>query len=73
MGGPHFGAQQQGYGLGVGVSVAGAPRFGWLGISGTMAWFYPRKEMLVMAMPQAHFNWEASDTLVRMAREVIAT
>jgi len=73
MGGPHFGAQQQGYGLGVGVSVAGAPRFGWLGISGTMAWFYPRKEMLVMAMPQAYFNWEASDTLLRMAREAIAT
>jgi CubicO group peptidase (beta-lactamase class C family) len=73
MGGPYFGRQQQGYGFGVGVSVAGAPRFGWIGISGTMAWFYPRKEMLVMAMPQAHFNWEASDTLVRMAREVIAT
>jgi CubicO group peptidase (beta-lactamase class C family) len=72
MGGPRF-KNPMGYGFGVGVSVAGAPRFGWLGISGTIAWFYPRKEMLVMAMPQAHFNWEASDTLVRMAREVIAT
>jgi CubicO group peptidase (beta-lactamase class C family) len=73
MGGPYFGRQQQGYGFGVGVSVAGALRFGWLGLSGTMAWFYPRKEMLVMAMPQAFFNWEASNTLIIMAREVIAT
>ena len=71
MGGPAWNSSI-GYGLGVGVSVAGAPRFGWLGISGTMAWFYPRKEMLVMAMPQAHFNFEASDTLLRIAREVIA-
>ena len=73
MGGPHFRGQQQGYGFGVGVSVAGAPRFGWAGISGTVAWFYPREEMIVMAMPHALFNFEASDTLLRMAREVIAT
>ncbi len=70
MGGPWPG---MGYGFGVGVSVAGAPRFGWAGISGTVAWFYPREEMIVMAMPQALYNFEASDTLLRMAREVIAT
>ncbi len=69
MGGPWPGME---YGLGVGVSGADAPRFGWAGISGTVALFYPREEMIVMAMPQALYNFEASDTLVRMAREVIA-
>jgi CubicO group peptidase (beta-lactamase class C family) len=69
MGGPWPG---MGYGFGVGVSVADAPRFGWAGISGTVAYFFPREEMIVMAMPQALYNFEASDTLLRMAREVIA-
>jgi CubicO group peptidase (beta-lactamase class C family) len=71
MGGPRFTAR--GYGFGVGVQGTDAPRFGWAGISGTVAWFYPREEMIVMAMPQALFNFEASNTLIRMAREAIAT
>jgi CubicO group peptidase (beta-lactamase class C family) len=62
-----------GYGFGVGVQVTDAPRFGWIGISGTIGWFYPREEMIVIAMPQADRYWEASDTLLRMAREAIAT
>jgi CubicO group peptidase (beta-lactamase class C family) len=62
-----------GYGFGVGVQVTDAPRFGWVGISGTIGWFYPRKEMILITMPQAFYNWEASNTLLRMAREAIAT
>ncbi len=62
-----------GYGFGVGVQGTDAPRFGWIGISGTIGWFYPREEMIVIAMPQADRDWEASDTLLRMAREAIAT
>lgn len=60
-----------GYGLGVGVQVTDEPRFGWIGVSGTTAWSYPREELIVIAMPQALFNWEASDTLLRMACEAI--
>jgi CubicO group peptidase (beta-lactamase class C family) len=61
-----------GYGLGVGVQVTEVPQFGWIGVSGTTAWIYPREEMIVIAMPQALFNWEASDTLLRMAHEALA-
>jgi CubicO group peptidase (beta-lactamase class C family) len=68
-----------GYGFGVGVQETDSPRigwvgaYGWIGISGTTAWIHPKEEMIVIAMPQALFNWEASDTLLRMAREAIAT
>jgi CubicO group peptidase (beta-lactamase class C family) len=61
-----------GFGFGIGVQVTDAPRVGWVGISGTTAWIYPREEMIVIAMPQALFNWEASNTLLRMAQETIA-
>lgn len=60
-----------GYGLGVGVQVTDEPRFGWIGVSGTTAWVYPRAELIVIAMPQALFNWDASDTLLSMAHEAI--
>jgi CubicO group peptidase (beta-lactamase class C family) len=68
-----------GYGFGVGVQETDAPRvgwigaYGWIGISGTTAWINPREEMIVIAMPQVDRYWEASDTLLRMAREAIAT
>jgi CubicO group peptidase (beta-lactamase class C family) len=62
-----------GFGLGVGVQVTDEPRVGWIGVSGTTAWIYPRKEMIVIAMPQALFNWEASDTFLTMACEAIAS
>jgi CubicO group peptidase (beta-lactamase class C family) len=61
-----------GFGFGVGVQVTDEPQIGWIGVSGTTAWIYPRQEMIVIAIPQAFFNWEASDTLLRMAREAIA-
>jgi CubicO group peptidase (beta-lactamase class C family) len=61
-----------GFGLGVGVKVEGKPRVGWIGISGTTAWIYPGDEMIVIAMPQVFFDWEAADTLLRMARDAIA-
>lgn len=67
-----------GYGLGVGVQVEDVPQsgmpsgvFGWTGASGMVAWIYPREEMMVLAMPQALFNWEASDTLTQMAYKAI--
>ena len=68
-----------GYGFGVGVQVTDEPRVGWIsacgwiGRSGTTAWIHPREEMIVIAMPQADRDWEASDTLLKMAREAIAT
>ncbi len=61
-----------GFGFGIGVQVTDEPQVGWNGVSGTTAWIYPREEMIVIAMPQALFNWEASDTLLRIAREAIA-
>jgi CubicO group peptidase (beta-lactamase class C family) len=61
-----------GYGLGIGVLVTDTPQVGWIGISGTRAWIYPSEEMIVIAMPQVLLNWEASDTLERLALEAIA-
>ena len=60
-----------GFGFGVGVQVIDEPQIGWIGGSGTTAWIYPREDMIVIAMPQALFNWEASDTLLKMAHEAI--
>jgi hypothetical protein len=48
------------------VGLRGGPAWG-------TAWINPREEMIVIAMPQVDRNWEASDTLLRMAREAIAT
>jgi CubicO group peptidase (beta-lactamase class C family) len=62
-----------GYGLGIGVDTADVPRVGWIGMSGTSAWIYPREEMIVIALPQALSDWEASDTLINIAREAIVS
>jgi CubicO group peptidase (beta-lactamase class C family) len=59
-----------GYGLGIGVQTLESRQVGWIGISGTTAWWYPQKEMIVIALPQALFNWEASDRLLEMAGEL---
>jgi CubicO group peptidase (beta-lactamase class C family) len=59
-----------GYGLGIGVQTLESRQVGWIGISGTTAWWYPQKEMIVIALPQALFNWEASDRLLEMARDL---
>ena len=59
-----------GYGLGIGVQTMESRQVGWIGISGTTAWWYPQEEMIVIALPQALFNWEASDRLLTMAREL---
>ena len=56
-----------GYGLGIGVQTLEARQVGWIGISGTTAWWYPQEEMIAIALPQALFNWEASDRLLEMA------
>ena len=61
-----------GYGLGIGVQTMESQQVGWIGISGTTAWWYPKDEMIVIALPQALFDWEASDRLLEMARELIA-
>ncbi len=49
-----------------------ARAFGWVGVSGTAAWIHPGEEMIVIAMPQALFNWDASTALLIMVREAIA-
>lgn len=59
-----------GYGLGIGVQTLEPGQVGWIGISGTTAWWYPQEEMIVIALPQALFNWEASDRLLGMAGEL---
>lgn len=59
-----------GYGLGIGVQTMEARQVGWIGISGTTAWWFPQKEMIVIALPQAWLNWEASDRLLGMAGEL---
>ncbi|HMD81090.1 MAG TPA: serine hydrolase domain-containing protein [Anaerolineales bacterium] len=59
-----------GYGLGIGVQTLESRQVGWIGISGTTAWWYPQEEMIVIALPQALFNWEASDRLLGMAGEL---
>lgn len=61
-----------GYGLGIGVQTMESRQVGWIGISGTTAWWYPQEEMIVIALPQARFNWEASDRLLEMAGELLA-
>jgi len=59
-----------GYGLGIGVQTLESGQVGWIGISGTTAWWYPHEEMIAIALPQALFNWEASDRLLEMAGEL---
>jgi CubicO group peptidase (beta-lactamase class C family) len=59
-----------GYGLGIGVQTLESRQVGWIGISGTTAWWYPQEEMIAIALPQALFNWEASDRLLQMAGEL---
>lgn len=61
-----------GYGLGIGVQTLESHQIGWIGISGTTAWWYPKEEMIVIALPQSLFDWEASDRLLELAREMIA-
>jgi CubicO group peptidase (beta-lactamase class C family) len=59
-----------GYGLGIGIQTMEPRQIGWIGISGTTSWWYPQEDMIVIALPQALFNWEASDRLLEMAREL---
>jgi CubicO group peptidase (beta-lactamase class C family) len=59
-----------GYGLGIGVQTMAPRQIGWIGISGTTAWWYPQEDLIVIALPQALFNWEASDRLLGMAGEL---
>ena len=61
-----------GYGLGVGVQTLESKQVGWIGISGTTAWWYPQEEMIVIALPQAFFDWEASDRLLGMANKLFS-
>jgi CubicO group peptidase (beta-lactamase class C family) len=61
-----------GYGLGIGVQTLESHQIGWIGISGTTAWWYPQDEMIVIALPQALFDWAASDRFLTMACELLA-
>jgi CubicO group peptidase (beta-lactamase class C family) len=61
-----------GYGLGIGVQTMESRQIGWIGISGTTAWWYPQEDIIAIALPQALFNWEASDRLLGMANELLA-
>ena len=60
-----------GYGLGIGVQVIDPIHIGWIGLSGTSAWIFPREDLIVMAMPQAAGYSEASDVLLKMAHDTI--
>ena len=62
-----------GYRLGIGVQTMESHQVGWIGISGTTAWWYPKEGMFVMALPQVLFNWEASDRLLEMAGELLSS
>lgn len=59
-----------GYGLGIGVQTLESKQVGWIGASGTTAWWFPQEDVIVIAFPQAYFNWEASERLVGMASEL---
>jgi CubicO group peptidase (beta-lactamase class C family) len=62
-----------GYGLGIGVQTQGAHQYGWIGISGTTAWIYPDEAMIAIALPQALYNWEASDRFLELARTIFTS
>ena len=68
-----FSLEGVGYGLGIGVKVTDIQKFGWIGISGTSAWIFPRDEMIVISMTQASFFWDASSALQRIAYDAIMT
>jgi CubicO group peptidase (beta-lactamase class C family) len=57
----------RGYGFGVSVDLTGRQQVGWIGVSGTEAWLYPKDDLILIAMPQSFLNWEASKTFVNMA------
>ena len=63
-----------GFGLGLGVQVDNVPKvgwpagvFGWIGVSGAIAWVYPEEELIVLVMPQSFFYWDASDNIRKLA------
>jgi CubicO group peptidase (beta-lactamase class C family) len=67
-----------GYGLGVGVQTDHVPKegwpagvFGWIGISGTIAWVFPKESISVIAMPQARFYFDPADDFKRLVYETI--
>lgn len=67
-----------GYGLGVGVQTDHVPKegwpagvFGWIGVSGTIAWVYPKESVYVVAMPQVGFYWDAADAFQKLVYEAI--
>jgi CubicO group peptidase (beta-lactamase class C family) len=61
-----------GYGLGIGVDTQKAHEVGWIGISGTTAWWYPREDLILIALPQMLFDWEASNRFLEMGRAVLS-
>jgi CubicO group peptidase (beta-lactamase class C family) len=67
-----------GYGLGVGVQTDHVPKegwpagvFGWIGISGTIAWVFPKESISVIAMPQARFYFDPADDFKKLVYETI--
>jgi CubicO group peptidase (beta-lactamase class C family) len=69
-----------GHGLGVGVHRDDEPEegwpagtFGWLGVSGTRAWIYPKESASVIAMPQARFYFEPGEVFQKLAYKVISS
>jgi len=67
-----------GYGLGVGVRTNHAPNegwpagaFGWMGVSGTIAWVFPKESTSVIAMPQARFYFDPADAFRELVYEAI--
>ncbi len=57
-----------GYGLGIGVQTLERSQVGWIGVSGTTAWWYPHDDLILIAMPQMRYDWEASDHFLQEAQ-----
>ena len=67
-----------GFGLGVGVQTDHLPKegwpagaFGWIGVSGTIAWVFPKESVSVIAMPQASFYFDPANDFRKLVYDAI--
>lgn len=68
-----------GYGLGVGVQTDHIPEegwpagiFGWIGVSGTEAWVFPKESISIIVMPQARFYFEPANDFRKLVYDAIS-
>lgn len=67
-----------GYGLGLGVQTDHAPNegwplgaYGWMGVSGVIAWVFPKESISILAMPQARFYFDPAHRFRELIYESI--